>query len=129
MDPTLQLVINIGALCTALAAVVGLPVAVFKLWPMAKKAVAIGTVVETLPEMALELRALAVGQRSQADTLAELKDDVSKVKQQVKNDHSSNLREDLDGVRDNVLELHNKLDTHLAAPKAIINVRNEVQQP
>jgi len=129
MDPTLQLVVNIGAAATALAAIIGLPVAFVKLWPLLKRGVSIGASLEKLPEMAQELTALTIGQRAQGEvqqaqtaSLGELKEDVAKVKQQVKNDHDSNLREDLDEVRDQVLGLHNKLDNHLASPKTTINV-------
>jgi len=129
MDGTLQLVINIGAAATALAAIIGLPVAFVKLWPLLKRGVSIGASLEKLPEMAQEISALTIGQRAQGEvqqaqtaSLGELKEDVAKVKQQVKNDHDSNLREDLDEVRDQVLGLHNKLDNHLASPKTTINV-------
>jgi len=129
MDPTLQLIVNVGAACTAVAAIVGLPVAFVKLWPLLKRGVSIGASLEKLPEMAQELTALTIGQRAQGEvqqaqtaSLGELKDDVAKVKQQVKNDHDSNLREDLDEVRDQVLGLHNKLDNHLSSPKTTINV-------
>lgn len=129
MDPTLQLVVNIGAAATAIAAIIGLPIAFVKGWPLLKRAVTIGASLEKLPEMAQELTALTIGQRAQGEvqqeqtaSLGELKEDVAKVKQQVKNDHDSNLREDLDEVRDQVLGLHNKLDNHLSAPKTAINV-------
>jgi hypothetical protein len=129
MDGTLQLIVNIGAAATALAAIIGLPVAIVKLWPLLKRAVTIGASLEKLPEMSNELRALTMGQRAQGDTLtaqnaslATITDEVEKVKQQVKNDHDSNLREDLDEVRDHVLDLHAKLDLHLTAPKTTINV-------
>lgn len=129
MDGTLQLVINIGAAATALAAMIGLPMAFVKLWPLLKRAVTIGASLEKLPEMSLEISALTVGQRAQGETLIEqstslatITVEVEKVKQQVKNDHDSNLREDLDTVRDNVISLHDKLDTHLSVSKTTINV-------
>jgi len=123
MDGTLQLIVNLGAAATALAAMIGLPVALVKLWPLLKRAVTVGASLEKLPEMALELSALSIGQRAQAETLTEqttslenITVEVEKVKQQVKNDHDSNLREDLDVVRDAVHSLHEKLDTHLNPP-------------
>ena len=129
MDPTLQLVVNIGAAATALAAIIGLPVAFVKGWPLLKRAVAIGGALEKLPEMALELSALTIGQRAlgeiqqaQTTSLGELKDDVAKVKQQVKNDHDSNLREDLDKVTDLAISIHDKLDAHLASPQVNVHV-------
>jgi predicted nuclease with TOPRIM domain len=136
MDSTLQLIVNIGAAATALAAVVGLPIALVKLWPVLKRGVSIGMSMEKLPEMALELRGLAQEQRSQGEILSEqtrslatIVGEVEKVKQQVKNDHDSNLREDIDEVRDdvkslhkNVGELHTKIDAHLNQPATTINV-------
>lgn len=123
MDGTLQLIVNLGAAATALAAIIGLPVAFVKLWPLLKRAVTVGASLEKLPEMALELSALSIGQRAQAETLTEqttslatITVEVEKVKQQVKNDHDSNLREDLDVVRDAVHSLHDKLDNHLNPP-------------
>ena len=129
VDSSLQLVINIGAAATAIAAIVGLPVAFVKLWPFLKRAVTIGASLEKLPEMAQEISALTIGQRAQGEvqqaqttSLSELKDDVAKVKQQVKNDHDSNLREDLDKVTELAISIHDKLDSHLNAPKTTINV-------
>ena len=66
MDPTLQAIVNIGAAATALAALIGLPIAVVKLWPLIKRAVAIGAAAEKLPEMATEIKA-------QSETLAVIK--------------------------------------------------------
>jgi hypothetical protein len=130
MDGSLQLIVNIGAAATAVAAIIGLPIAFVKLWPLLKRAVTVGASLEKLPEMALELSALAVGQRAQGVTLDEqstslenITTEVEKVKQQVKNDHDSNLREDLDVVRDAVHGLHEKIDNHIKpAPITTINV-------
>lgn len=129
MDTTVQLIVNIGAAATALAALIGLPVAMVKLWPLLKRAVTIGGSLEKLPEMALELSALAIGQRAQGATLdqqstslAAITTEVETVKQQVKNSHDTNLREDIDLVRDHVLELHGKLDRHLSTPTTTVNV-------
>lgn len=129
MDGTLQLIINIGAAATALAALIGLPVAFVKLWPLLKRAVTIGGSLEKLPEMALELSALAIGQRAQGETLdglslslAAITGEVETVKQQVKNSHGTNLRDDVDIVRDHVIGLHEKLDSHLSQPTTTVNV-------
>lgn len=136
MDSTLQLIVNIGAAATALAAIIGLPIALVKLWPFLKRAVSIGMSLEKLSEMALELRGLAQEQRSQGEilgaqsqSLATITTEVEKVKQQVKNDHDSNLREDIDEVRDDakslhrkVDDLHTKIDAHLNQPATTINV-------
>lgn len=72
MNPTLQLIINVGAAVTALAAVVGFPLTVVKLWPMIKRGVAIMSSAEKLPELALDVQALTMGQRAQAETLENL---------------------------------------------------------
>ena len=138
MDGTLQLVINIGAACTALAALIGLPVAFVKLWPLLKRAVTIGASLEKLPELALDVQALAVGQRSQADTLADqdqkldkIVTDVKKAVQQVQNSHVTNLRDDVDEVIGKVDDLHDKLDEHLKnypqAPTPTTTVNVEVK--
>ena len=136
MDGTLQLIINIGATATALAAIIGLPMVFVKLWPLLKRAVTIGGSLEKLPEMALELSALAIGQRAQGETLdqqstslATITAEVETVKQQVKNSHDTNLREDIDEVRDDVKSLHRnfdglhtKIDAHLSQPTTTVNV-------
>lgn len=119
MDPTLQLIINVGAAATALAAIVGLPVAVVKLWPLLKRAVTIGASLERLPEMASELTA-------QSATLENLTTEVRTVKQQVQNSHVTNLRDDVDEVIGKIDGFHDKLDDHLKScpppPTTTINV-------
>jgi len=50
MGPTLQVIINIGAVAIAIAAVVGVPVALVKLWPIIKRMVTVGAILESLPE-------------------------------------------------------------------------------
>lgn len=132
MDGTLQLIVNIGAAATALAAIVGLPVAIYKLWPGLKRLVTIGSIVETLPELALDVQALAVGQRSQADTLAAQDEkldkivvDVNQAVKQVQNSHVTNLRDDVDEVIGKLDTFHDKLDDHLKAcptPTTTVNV-------
>lgn len=132
MDATLQLIINIGAACTALAALIGLPVAFVKLWPLLKRAVTIGASLEKLPEMSNELTALTLGQRAQAETLTEqngtldrLTTEVRTVKQQVQNSHVTNLRDDVDEVIGKIDTFHDKLDDHLKAcptPTTTVNV-------
>lgn len=132
MDATLQLVINIGAAATALAAVIGLPLAFVKLWPLLKRAVTIGASLEKLPEMSLEISALTVGLRAQDDTLTaqngaleHLTTEVRTVKQQVQNSHVTNLRDDVDEVIGKLDGFHDKLDDHLKTcppTTAIINV-------
>jgi small-conductance mechanosensitive channel len=122
MDATLQTIINVGAVAAAVAALIGLPLAIVKAWPVVKRLIAWAAAAETLPEMALDVRGMAQEQRAQGETLTRQDDkldaisgEVEKVKQQVKNDHDSNLREDLDAVRDDVKALHRKLDAHLGA--------------
>ncbi len=122
MDATLQTVINVGAIAAAVAAMIGLPLAIIKAWPVVKRLIAWTAAAETLPEMALDVRGMAQEQRAQGETLNRQDDkldsisgEVEKVKQQVKNDHDSNLREDLDAVRDDLRALHLKFDAHLGA--------------
>lgn len=119
MDPTLQLVINIGAACGAVATIVGLPLAIVKGWPLLKRAVAILTVAEKLPEMASEITA-------QSATLEHLTTEVRTVKQQVQNSHVTNLRDDVDEVIGKIDGFHDKLDDHLKScpqpPTTTINV-------
>lgn len=130
MDPTLQLVINIGAIATAITALIGFPVAVYKLWPGIKRLVSIGSIVETLPELALDVQALTLGQRSQADTLAaqdekldQIVVDVNQAVKQVQNSHVTNLRDDVDEVIGKIDSFHDKLDDHLkACPTTTVNV-------
>jgi small-conductance mechanosensitive channel len=128
---TLQTIINVGAVAAAVAALIGLPVAVVKVWPVVKRLIAWAAAAETLPEMALDVRGMAQEQRAQGEVLTRQDDkldaisgEVEKVKQQVKNDHDSNLREDLDSVRDDVRALHLKLDAHLStAAGTTVNVQ------
>lgn len=122
MDPTLQIIINIGALATAIGAVIGLPLVFVKVWPVLKKAVGIGGVLETLPEMATELAALSISVRTQGEDIGTIKTEVDAVKQQVKNSHKTNLREDVDEVKEHVVSLHSKLDAHLSQPTTTVNV-------
>jgi small-conductance mechanosensitive channel len=126
MDQTLQTIINVGAVAAAVAALIGLPVAIVKVWPVVKRLIAWTAAAETLPEMALDVRGMAQEQRAQGETLTRQDDkldsisgEVEKVKQQVKNDHDSNLREDLDAVRDDVKALHKKLDAHLSTASGV----------
>jgi hypothetical protein len=58
MDGTLQLIVNIGAACTALAAVIGLPIVLVKLWPHIKRGVTVLSELERLPEMADSVEAI-----------------------------------------------------------------------
>lgn len=132
MDGTLQLVINVGAAATAIAAIVGLPIAFVKLWPLLKRAVIVGGALEKLPELALDVQSLAVGQRSQADTLAAQDEkldkivvDVNQAVKQVQNSHVTNLRDDVDEVIGKLDTFHDKLDDHLKAcptPTTTVNV-------
>jgi hypothetical protein len=129
MDQTLQTIINVGAVAAAVAALIGLPVAIVKVWPVVKRLIAWTAAAETLPEMALDVRGMAQEQRAQGETLTRQDDkldsisgEVEKVKQQVKNDHDSNLREDLDAVRDDVKALHLKLDAHLGTAGTTVTV-------
>jgi hypothetical protein len=93
MDGTLQLIVNIGAAATALAAIIGLPIALVKLWPLLKRAVTVGSSLEKLPEMALELSALSVGQRAQAETLEHQNAQLAVIKHEVEFNNGSSVKD------------------------------------
>ncbi|UKA69591.1 hypothetical protein [Arthrobacter sp. FW306-06-A] len=136
MDPTLQLVVNIGAACTALAAIIGLPVALVKGWPLLKKAVAIGQALEKLPEMALELSALTIGQRTQAETLAHQNtqfthqnEQLAVIKHEVEFNNGSSVKDAVVRTEKATKALTEKLDAHLNAPQTTINVLPGLTEP
>jgi hypothetical protein len=93
MDGSLQLIINIGAAATALAAIIGLPVAFVKLWPLLKRAVTVGASLEKLPEMALELTALSIGQRAQGETLEHQNEQLAVIKHEVEFNNGSSVKD------------------------------------
>ena len=66
MDGTLQLIVNIGAAATALAAIIGLPLAFVKIWPVIKRAVSLAMALEKVPDMATEIT-------KQSETLATIR--------------------------------------------------------
>ena len=115
MDGTLQLIVNIGAAATAIAALIGLPVAFVKLWPLLKRAVIVGGALESLPET------LA----AQDTKLDRIVIDVDKAVRQVQNSHVTNLRDDVDEVIGKIDSFHDKLDDHLKqcpTPTTTVNV-------
>lgn len=105
MGPTLQVIINIGAVAVALSGIIGLPIAIVKLWPLVKRVVSVGEALELLPETL----------RLQNETLDGITAAVNKAVQQVQNSHVTNLRDDVDEVIGKVDALHDKLDEHLKA--------------
>ncbi len=122
MDGTLQLVINIGAAATAIAAIIGLPVAFVKLWPLLKRAVTIGASLEKLPEMALEISALTIGQRTQGETLAHQSEQLAVIKHEVEFNNGSSVKDAVVRTEKATKALTEKLGAHLSAPKTTINV-------
>ncbi len=122
MDPTLQLIVNVGAACTALAAIIGLPVAFVKGWPLLKRAVAIGGALEKLPEMAVEISALTIGQRTQAETLAHQNDQLAIIKHEVEFNNGSSVKDAVVRTEKVANSVAEQLAAHLAAPKTTINV-------
>lgn len=122
MDGTLQLVINVGAAATALAAIIGLPVAFVKLWPFLKRAVSIGASLEKLPEMAQELTALTIGQRQQAETLTHQNEQLAIIKHEVEFNNGSSVKDAVVRTEKVANEVAEKLSAHLAAPSTTINV-------
>ncbi|QDG61250.1 hypothetical protein [Pseudarthrobacter sp. NIBRBAC000502771] len=122
MDPTLQLIVNVGAAATAIAAIIGLPLAFVKGWPLLKRAVAIGGALEKLPEMAVEISALTIGQRTQAETLAHQNDQLAIIKHEVEFNNGSSVKDAVVRTEKATAALGEKLDAHLSAPKTTINV-------
>ncbi|WP_427130288.1 hypothetical protein [Pseudarthrobacter sp. S9] len=93
MDGTLQLIVNIGAAATALAAIIGLPLAFVKLWPVIKRAVTLAVALEKLPEMAQELGSLSIGQRAQAETLEHQNAELKIIKHEVEFNNGSSVKD------------------------------------
>jgi len=122
MDGTLQLIINIGAAATALAAIIGLPIAFVKLWPLIKRAVTIGASLEKLPEMALELSALAIGQRAQAETLTHQNEQLDIIKHEVEFNNGSSVKDAVVRTEKVANAVAEQLTAHLNAPQTTINV-------
>lgn len=123
MDGPLQLIINIGAVAVAFSALVGVPLAIVKLWPVIKRFVALGATLERLPETLRHQDETLANQNTVLDGIVE---SVNKAVQQVQNSHVTNLRDDVDEVIGKVDSLHEKLDEHLKAsltpPTTTINV-------
>jgi hypothetical protein len=118
MNTTLQLIINIGAVAVALSGVIGLPIAIVKLWPLIKRFVKIGAVMEMLPETLSQ----------QNEVMAGMASDVKKAVKQVQNSHVTNLRDDLDDVKAQVASIHDKLDSltgQTTSPTTTININPE----
>ena len=122
MDPTLQLIVNVGAAATAIAAIIGLPVAFVKGWPLLKRAVAIGGALEKLPEMAVEISALTIGQRTQAETLAHQNDQLAIIKHEVEFNNGSSVKDAVVRTEKVANDVAAQLSAHLSAPKTTINV-------
>lgn len=124
MDGTLQLVINIGAACTALAALVGLPVAFVKLWPLLKRAVTIGASLEKLPEMSNELTALTLGQRAQGETLDHQSEQLAVIKHEVEFNNGSSVKDAVVRTENATNALAESLNEHLKScpPTTTVNV-------
>lgn len=122
MDGTLQLVINLGAGATALAALIGLPLAFVKLWPLLKRAVSIGGSLEKLPEMALELSALTIGQRAQAETLGHQNEQLAVIKHEVEFNNGSSVKDAVIRTEQATKSLAETLAAHLNQPLTTVNV-------
>ena len=122
MDPNLQLVVNIGAAATALAAIIGLPVAFVKLWPLLKRAVTIGASLEKLPEMALEISALTIGQRTQGETLAHQSEQLAVIKHEVEFNNGSSVKDAVVRTEKVANTVAEQLSAHLNAPQVNVNV-------
>lgn len=122
MDGTLQLVINIGAAATALAAIIGLPVAFVKLWPLLKRGVTIGASLEKLPEMVQDLTALTIGQRQQAETLTHQNEQLAIIKHEVEFNNGSSVKDAVVRTEKVANAVAEQLSAHLNAPQVNVNV-------
>lgn len=122
MDPTLQLIVNVGAAATAIAAIIGLPVAFVKGWPLLKRAVAIGGALEKLPEMSLELSALTIGQREQAETLIHQNEQLAIIKHEVEFNNGSSVKDAVVRTEKVANAVAEQLSAHLASPQVNVNV-------
>ncbi|MDN5667046.1 MAG: DUF2746 domain-containing protein [Renibacterium salmoninarum] len=100
-----QIVVNVGAVCVAVGAVIGVPVAVVKVWPIIKRLVAVLSEIEKLPETL----------KAQNEVLGMIQAATDEAVKQVQNSHVTNLRDDVDAVRDDIATLHAKVDAHLGA--------------
>ncbi|MCB8794023.1 hypothetical protein, partial [Escherichia coli] len=79
-----QIIINVGAVCVAIAAVIGVPVAVVKVWPIIKRFVAVLSEIEKLPETL----------NAQNEVLKVIQSSTGEAVKQVQNSHVTNLRDD-----------------------------------
>lgn len=122
MDGTLQLIINIGAVAIAITAVIGVPLAIVKFWPLLKRAVTIGESLEKLPEMAQELTALTIGQRDQAETLLHQNEQLATIKHEVEFNNGSSVKDAVIRTEKVANEVAEKLSAHLATPTTTVNV-------
>lgn len=93
--------------------------ALWKVWPLIRK---LGHLVDDL--MGESERPGVPARPGIVEAVSLLRDDVDKVKQQVKNSHSTNLRDDVDKVMADLESLHSKLDGHLTTPQTTINVNS-----
>ena len=111
-----------GAAATAIAAIIGLPLAFVKGWPLLKRAVAIGQALEKLPEMAVEISALTIGSRTQAETLAHQNDQLAIIKHEVEFNNGSSVKDAVVRTEKVANDVAAQLSAHLSAPKTTINV-------
>jgi hypothetical protein len=76
MDPTLQTIINVGAIAGALSTLIGFWIAAVKLWPHIKRGVAVASELERLPEIAAQVTNLTQTQAAQTDVLETIRHEV-----------------------------------------------------
>jgi hypothetical protein len=112
MDPVLQTVINIGAVATALAAIIGVLVAIIKLWPHVKRGVTVLSELERLPEIASS---------------------VETIRHELFPNSGLSLRDQTNRLEKQGEKMAKKLDDHIAAcppaaPTTTINVNPGGQQ-
>ena len=72
-------------------------------------AVAIAFLAQTIPAVVAAIAAIKAAQVAHQN-----KSTTEAVRNQVVNSHKSNLRDDIDELKDSVLRLHDRLSTHIA---------------
>jgi hypothetical protein len=108
----IPIIINIGAICVAITAVIGVPVAVVNIWPIIKRFVAVLSEIEKLPDTL----------SAQNTVLKAIQMSTDEAVKQVQNSHVTNLRDDMDAMRDDIAAIHAKLHNHMDQPAATDNL-------
>ena len=78
--------------------------------------VAVAFVAQTLPAIVAAIAATVAAwwARKGKEHTKHLQDDTKAVRSQVENSHTSNLRADIDDLKDSILHLHDRLTHHIS---------------